>query len=88
MLQVYSNVYASLDPSATLYFVTPLVGLKFDMLPNVLSKPFLVISPVGDSGIGNRVYRSYPIMLPNRVTLVDLVEIDMINSDVIWVWIG
>ena len=46
MLQVYSiNVYALYDPSTTLSFVTTLVVIKFDALLNVLSKPFLVVSP-------------------------------------------
>ena len=36
MLQVLSiNVYTQFDPDATLYFVTPLVAMKFDVLPDV-----------------------------------------------------
>ena len=36
MLQVFLiNVYSFLDPGATLYFVNPLVDMKFDVLPNV-----------------------------------------------------
>ena len=43
MLHVYSvNVYALLDPGATLYFVTPLVSRKFDVLLDVLIEPFSV----------------------------------------------
>ena len=41
MLQVFSvNVYDLLDPGATLFFVTPLVARKFDVLPDVLIEPF------------------------------------------------
>ena len=48
MLQVYSvNVYALLDPGATLSLVTPLVARKFDVLPDILIEPFSVCTPNG-----------------------------------------
>ncbi|KAH0748282.1 hypothetical protein KY290_027514 [Solanum tuberosum] len=59
------------------------MAIKFDMLPDVLDKPFSVSTPVGDSIVAKRVYRGCPISLPNTVTLVDLVEIDMLDLDVI-----
>ena len=41
MLKVFSlDVYALLDTSATLSFVTPLVAKKFDILPDILHEPF------------------------------------------------
>ena len=30
----------------------------------------------------NRVYKGFPISLPNRVTLVDLIELDMLDFDI------
>ena len=33
--------------------------------------------------LSKRVYKGCPISLPNRVTLVDLIEIDMLDFDVI-----
>ena len=52
ILQVYSiNVYDSLDLFNTLSFVTHLVTMKFDVLPDVLCEPCSVISHVGDSVI-------------------------------------
>ena len=46
ILQVFSiNVYALLDPSATLSFVTPLVAMKFEILPKVLKEPFFGFYP-------------------------------------------
>ncbi|KAH0709324.1 hypothetical protein KY284_010751 [Solanum tuberosum] len=57
--------------------------MKFDMFPDVLGKPFSVSTPVGDSIVAKRVYRGCPISLPNRITLVDLVELDMLDFDVI-----
>ena len=84
MLQVFSIiVYALLDVDATLSFVTPLVAMKFDVLPDVLIEPFSVTTLVGYSVITKRVYRNCPIMLSNRGTLMDLVELDMFGFDVI-----
>ena len=48
MLNVFSiNVYAFLDPSATLLFVTPLVYKKIDILPDILHEPFIISNLVG-----------------------------------------
>ena len=38
---------------------------------------------MGESVVAKRVYRNCPIMLPNRVSYVDLVELDMLDFDVI-----
>ena len=38
---------------------------------------------MGESVVAKSVYRNCPIMLPNRVTHVDLVELDMFDFDVI-----
>ena len=68
MLQVFSvDVYALLDQGCRLSFVTPLISRKFDVLPDILNKPFMVTTPVG-SGVQKRLYRNCPIMLPYRVT--------------------
>ena len=42
-------------------------------------KPFSVCTPMGYSKVATRVYRKCPIMMPNRVTLVYLVELDMFD---------
>ena len=81
------DVYALLDPGATLSFVTPLVAKKFDVLADILHEPFLVSTPVGESVVPKRVYRNCPISLPNRVSNVDLVEFDMLDLILYWVWI-
>ncbi|XP_069145474.1 uncharacterized protein [Solanum lycopersicum] len=85
MLKVFSpDVYSLLDPGATLSFVTPLVAKNFDILPDILHEPFIVSTPVDESVIAKRVYRNCPIMLPNRVSFVDLVELDMLDFDIIF----
>ena len=79
MLQVFSfNVYAFIDIGDTLPFVTPLVARKFDVLPDALFEPFSVCTPIGDSIVAKRVSRKCLVMLPNRVTLDDYVELDML----------
>ena len=57
MLQVCIDVYALLDPGATLYFVTPLIANKFDIFPVVLNDPFIVTTSLGEGVVAKRVYR-------------------------------
>ena len=59
------------------------MAMNFDMLHDVLVEPFLVSITVSDSVVSKRIYRSCPILLSNRATLVDLVELDMLDFDVI-----
>ena len=80
MLKVISiDIYALLHPSDTLSFVTPLVAKKFDILPDILHEPFIVSTPVGESVVAKRVHINCPIMLSNRVSYVELVELDMLD---------
>ena len=84
MLQVFSiNFYALLDPGATLSFLTPLMSMKFYVFSDVLVERFSVITSVGDSIVAKRVYRSCPILFPNRVKLADFVKLNMLDFDVI-----
>ena len=43
------DVYALLDPGATLSFVTPLAAKKFYILPDILHETFIVSTPVVES---------------------------------------
>ena len=45
---------------------------------------FIVSNPVVESVVAKRVYRNCPIMLPNRVSYVDLRELDMLDFDIIF----
>ena len=84
MLQIFFvNVYALLDLGATLYFVTPLVARKFYVPHDVLIELFSVCTPMADSIVAKIVYRKCHVMLPDRVTLADLVENDMFDFDII-----
>ena len=89
MLKVFSiDAYALLDPITTLSFVTPFVAKKFEIFPNISHEPFLVSTPVGESVVAKRVYKNFPIMLPNRVSYVELIEFDMLDLMSFWVWIS
>ena len=66
MLQIFSiDIYNLHDPGATLSFVTPLIAKKFDVLPNILIEPFSITTPMDDSVVARRVFRSCPVYLPN-----------------------
>ena len=85
MLKVFSiDVYVLFDPSANLSFVTLLVDKNFYILPEILHEPFIVFTLVGESVVAKRVYKNCPIMFPNRVSHIELVEFDMLDSDVIF----
>ena len=71
MLKVFSiDMYVLLDLGATLSFITPLISRKFELLPDILNEPFLVTTPVVESVVSKRVYKSCPIIFLNRVTHV------------------
>ena len=76
------DVYALLDPGATLYFVTTYIAIQFNG-PETLSEPFSVSTPVGDPIVARWVYRNFPINISHKVTSADLVELEMVDFDVI-----
>ena len=79
------DVYALLNPGATLSYFTSLVANKFDIFPYILHEHFMVSTPVSELVVSKRVYRNCPTMLPNIVTYV---KIYILDFDVIWVSIG
>ncbi|WMV08352.1 hypothetical protein MTR67_001737 [Solanum verrucosum] len=84
MLKVFHlDVYALLDPSATLSFVMPYLVLRFDILHDVFLDPFSDSTLVGDSIMAKRIYRKCPASLSQAVTHVDIVELDMLDFNVI-----
>ena len=84
MMTVFSrDVYHLLDPDAALSFVTPLIAKKFEILPDIFDEPFLVSTPVDESVVLKRVFKSFPIMLPNSFSYVYLVELDMLDCYII-----
>jgi len=82
MLKVFQlDVHVLLDPDATLSFVTQYMAMRFDVPPDVLLEPFCISTLVGNSIMAKRVYMKCHVSLAHRVTLVDLVELDMLYFD-------
>ncbi|XP_070015151.1 uncharacterized protein [Nicotiana sylvestris] len=73
----------SSDPGSTLSCITPFVARKFGIVPEILSDPFTVSTPVGESIIPRRVYRGCTITVCGRQTSADLVELEMLDFDAI-----
>ena len=63
--------------------MTPLLDMIYGIRPDILDEPFSVSILMGDSVVSKRVYKGCPISLPNRVTLVYLIELDILDFDVI-----
>ena len=64
-------------------FITHLVSKKSVIFPNILHKPFIVSTPMGESVVEKRVYRNFTIMLHNIVSYVELLELHMLDFNVI-----
>ena len=48
-----------------------------------MNEPFIVSTPVGESVVAKRVYRNCPIMLSNRFSYVELVDLYILDFDII-----
>ncbi|XP_070034817.1 uncharacterized protein [Nicotiana tomentosiformis] len=84
MLTIYSHdAYALIDPGSTLLCITPFITAKFDIVPKILSDPFTVSTPVGESIIARRVYQGCTMSVCGRQTSADLVELEMLDFDAI-----
>ena len=77
------DAYALIDPGSTLSYITPFVARKFGIVPEILSDPFAVSTPVGESIIARRVYRGCTVTICSRQTSADLVELEMMDFDAI-----
>ena len=83
MFKVFTtDVYASLSLGDTLSLFTPIEAKKLYIIFDIFHEPFIVFTLVDESVFEKRVYKNCPIMFPNRVSLVDLVELDMLDFDI------
>ncbi|XP_060197284.1 uncharacterized protein LOC132626435 [Lycium barbarum] len=79
ILSIFSrDVYALIDPGSTLSYIYPFVASKIGIKPEFI-EPFEVATPV---------YRNCSVVIYNRCTKADLIELDMTEFDVIMGWIG
>ena len=84
MVQVFlTYVYALIYPGYMLSFVTPLLALTFEILPDVLYDPIVVSTPLGENVRTYRVYKDYPIVVCGKTMCADLVDLPMHDFDVI-----
>ncbi|XP_070035182.1 uncharacterized protein [Nicotiana tomentosiformis] len=79
----YHDTYALIDPGSTLSYITPFVAGKFGIVPEILSDPFAVSTPVGELIIARRVYRGCTVAVCSHQTSADLVELEMMDFDAI-----
>ena len=80
MIQVFHfTIYAFLDARESLSFETPYVAMNFFIIPKQLSEPFRVSKLVGESILAQRVYRDCPVSINHKCTMVDFVELDMVE---------
>ncbi|XP_070039424.1 uncharacterized protein [Nicotiana tomentosiformis] len=70
-------------PGSTLSCITPFVAGKFGIVPEILSDPFALSTPVGESIIARQVYRCCTVTVCGRQTSADLVELGMLDFDAI-----
>nr|XP_009797932.1 PREDICTED: uncharacterized protein LOC104244242 [Nicotiana sylvestris] len=71
------------DSGSTLSYVAPYIAKKFGIEPEKLCESFKVSTPIGESIIARCIYRGCPVKLHHRLTLADLVELEMLGFDVI-----
>ena len=84
MIKVFTfDVYALLHQGESFSFLTPYVANQFEMFPKKVCEPFCVSTLVGESILAERVYYDCPISINHKNTMVDLVELDMVDFDVI-----
>ena len=72
-----------LDLGATLSFVTTYIEVQFSVSLETLSEPFSISTLVSDPVIARRVYKNCPVIVSQKVTSADLVELDMVDFVVI-----
>ena len=75
MINVFAfDIYASLNPGASLSFITPYVENQFETLPEKLCEAFCVSTPVGESILAVRLFRDYHVSINHKSTMVDFIE--------------
>ncbi|XP_070019338.1 uncharacterized protein [Nicotiana sylvestris] len=79
----FIDMYALIDPGSTLLYISPFVASKWNREPELLHKSFEVSTPIGESVVVRRVYRSCDVKIHDRHTLADLHELEMVDFDII-----
>lgn len=48
-----------------------------------ICEPFCVSTPIGESILEEGVYRDCPVSINHKITMADLVDLDMVDLDVL-----
>ena len=71
-----------------LSFVTPLLALTFEILPEVMHETIVVSTPLGENVRTNIVYKDCPIVVCGKTVCADLVEYQCMILMLLLAWIG
>ena len=71
------------DPGSTFSYVSSSFATGFYLHCDLLDMPIRVSTPVGESVIVERIYRSCLVNFVGKNTYVDLVILEMVDFDVI-----
>ena len=86
MIKVFTfDVYALIDPRESLSFVTPYVANKFEIFLEKNCEVLCVSTPIGEPILAEKVYSDCPISINHKDTMIDLLELDMVDFGVIQV---
>lgn len=84
ILRLFSyGVYYLFNLGSTLFYVTPYITVCLDCGPKSLLVPFFCFYLGGGLYVFTRLYKVCVISIGGKDTLVDLIELDMVNFDVI-----
>lgn len=76
-------VYTLINLGSILPFVTPFIAGRLCIVVESLNQPFIVSTLVDESIMTMRVYRGCTVEIIDRLTSVDLAELEMVDFDVI-----
>lgn len=76
-------MYYLIDPRSTLSYVTLFMAMHCNFNLECVSHLFTISTLLGDSMVVRRVYRGCVVSVGSRETLVDLIELDMVDFDAI-----
>lgn len=60
------DTYVLLDLGSNISFVTPFIAMNFSVSHEILSNPFSVSTPIGESMVSIRICRNYPSTTQTR----------------------
>lgn len=78
--------YALIESRFTLSYASLFIAGKLCIVAKSLDQPFIVYTLIGEFIVVRRVYRGYTIEIIDLNTSVYLVELELVDFDMRWVW--